>query len=142
MEKENIFLRLADDVEEINKLLENSDISPETKALICRLQMNTTEALQEALKEMQHSNKVTENTINVLEEERTARKNFYDNFCISFLADPKGVFTKVLQQVERNAKIESGDGQENLRWGLQFPLIARLELAFRLITGSKLNISP
>lgn len=73
-----------------------------------------------------------------LKEERQVNDEIFDNMCMLMMIDPRGTFESIiLKQVERKKKIEGGDGYGNWQWGLHFPLIARLRMAFKLIFGRK-----
>lgn len=144
MENRNTLLRLSNEATEINKSLENLNLDTGTKNLINRLLKNTTSFISEARIMMEHSievaetsEKQTKKALEMLEAEREAHTNFYDDLCTLFLIDPKGSFELLLKQVERKTKTKSGDGRKNWNWTLEFPLIARFRMAFMLATGIK-----
>ena len=73
-----------------------------------------------------------------LKEERQANNEVFDNMCFLMLVNPRAAMEDIiLKNVERKKKIEDSDGFNNWQWGLHFPLIARLRMAWRLIFGGR-----
>ncbi|NSW92867.1 MAG: hypothetical protein HPY74_19875 [Firmicutes bacterium] len=71
-----------------------------------------------------------------LKKEREIADKIFDSLCVLMLEDPRGTFENIiLRQVERRQKIESSDGWDNWQWGLHFPLIARIRMAWKLVFG-------
>lgn len=70
-------------------------------------------------------------------EERKQNRESFDNLCAAFTVNPRSAFEVILRFIERDEKCKCPDGFENWQWGLHFPLIARLRMAWRLIFGRK-----
>lgn len=51
------------------------------------------------------------------------------------LSDPCRTMESLIQYVERKRKIESQDGRQNASWRLEFGLMARLQMAWKLLIG-------
>lgn len=77
-----------------------------------------------------------ETVVRLYKEEKEEHSQFYDNFMIAFIYDPRGTFEETLKQLERKRKIESGDGLNNWQWEYHFPLRMRLKIAYRIVFGA------
>lgn len=83
------------------------------------------------------ANENSEKLKEILQQERQDNRQLFNNLCAAFVINPRKAFETVLAFIERDEKCNSADGYENWQWGLHFPLIARLRMAWKLIFGGK-----
>lgn len=60
-------------------------------------------------------------------------ENIHEDTLTWMLKNPRKTMENVMRIVERRKKTECSDGAQNSRWSLEFSLLARLQMAWKLV---------